>query len=63
MDQSTPPVMPPGKLGLRASKSKDTKAWLPDFSDNHFLAGDDETSMPKVSGWESGNDELAVGEA
>ena len=55
--------MPPGKLGLRASKSKDTKAWLPDFSDNHFLAGDDETSMPKVSGWESGNDELAVGEA
>jgi len=44
---------------LRDPKTR--KYGLPDFPDNHFLAGDDEASMSKVSGWESGDDELAVG--
>jgi hypothetical protein len=57
-------VIPHDKLALRVPRNPKTqKHGLPDFSDNHFLAGDDEASMPKVSAWESGNDELAFGEA
>lgn len=64
LHQSTPLVIPPGKLILRVPRNPKTlKHDLPDFPDNHLLAGDDEASMPKVSGCESGDDELAVGEA
>ncbi|OJA21316.1 hypothetical protein AZE42_03887 [Rhizopogon vesiculosus] len=63
-----PPVTPPRKLFLRApplpSKSKAKKV-LPtrDSPDNPFLAGEDEASTSKASGWESSDDEFLVGEA
>jgi hypothetical protein len=66
--QSKPPVTPPRKLFLCApplpSKSKAKKTWpTRDSPDNPFLAGEDEASASKASGWESSDDELPVGEA